>query len=226
MPIPSRYWSRVAGTPATPQFAEVIYKSKITESDGSTQDLLQILHFLRTGGPGTTTENDLYNAVTAVLGLAQLAPAWPNDVTNNAVTVRFMDDPTRPAVIGAALGNGTAGAARAASFVNVTIRKTGFARGRSYKGSNHWGPPGETNYVNDELNGAGLANWGIVQAALASLATGVLAGGLDFWQLAVFSPTLSDYISNPISVTGTLVNQTILNAKLGTMKRRKEGVGT
>lgn len=224
MPISTNTFTGISGTPGTPQFAEFVMTSTIAETDGSTQALINILHFLRSGGPGTSTEALLFAAINAQITAAVWQPLFNADVINTAQSVRFMDDPTRIAVLFAGLGGGSGAGSRAASFTSTVIRKLGFGRGRFWRGSNHWGPPLEADYDRDQLNVGGQANWAGLVNVLNILRL-PFAVGADTWQLIVLSPTQSNLLVNPSIFAGTFVSNCTLNVKLGTMKRRKENVG-
>jgi len=98
------------------------------------------------------------------------------------------------------------------------------ARGRSYRGSKHFAPVSESDTTDDTLTGAGLTNWQTLAAALDPSALFLTGLNGSVWQFVILSPTLSNLTANPSIFTFSTVianGGTILNAKVGTMKRRK-----
>jgi len=227
MAVTANTFQNIAGTPVTPQFAEYVIKGSAVESDGGSKNFFNILHFARISGPGTMTEAQLYAAVAATLDAA-VGAALSSTYVAGSTDVRFMDDPTRAAVVNANAIIGTVAGDRLPTFNAAVTRKNTYARGRSYRGSNHWGPIAESQTLLDNLTAAGLLLWQAVSAQLVILATpgSLVTPDGSAWRLMVLSPTLSNLTSNPISVTGSFVQTSPTNRRLGTMKRRKDRTGT
>lgn len=227
MAVITNVFENLAGTPATPQFAEFILKGHSVEADGGSKNFVNIFHLARTAGPGISSEAALETAIMAILPsplVAALSVAYVGDY----VSTRFMDDPLRAPVLGANTVTGTVAGDRLPNYAAVVIRKNTYARGRSFRGSNHYGPIAESQTTLDNLNAGAITLWNAVAAALATIAAGLTLASGDVWKLAVFSPTLSNFISSPIAVTGSLVNLStglVLNTRMGTMTRRKDRTG-
>jgi len=224
MGLPANVFSNVTGTPATPTFAELIYVGHSVESNGSSQAILNIIHFARISGPGTDTEADLVTAVKAELDTV-LSNALSVGYVPDEVTCRFMDDPTRAKavftndIIAAVTGD------RHPSFVAAVTRKITYGRGRSYRGSTHWAPIAESQTTLDQLNAGAITLWDLVVTGLQNLSAPFVAVA-DTWQMIVLSPTLSNLTVNPSLFSGAVCNEALLNHVVGTMRRRKQGVGT
>lgn len=223
MAVPGPVFVNVTGTPASPTFAEYVIKGHVVESSGASQQIINILHFARISGPGTDTEAHLYAAVSGLLDGA-LDAALSDTYVPDETLVRFMDDPMRAAFPNANALTGAIAGDRHPSFTAVVTRKKTAGRGRSFKGSNHWAPIAESDTLLDQLAGASVARWAAVEIALETMCV-PFAGNADMWQLMVLSPTLSDFSLNPSVFTGALCNDIILNLVVGTMRRRKQGVG-
>lgn len=223
MPVP---FQNVAGTPTEPQFAEIVLKGHSIQSDTLERPFVNILHFKRTLNVSNSDESALFDALDTALSatfMAALSEFYVGDFTR----VRFMDDPMRAAIEVASLGNGLVEDDRAPNFDAVVTRKIcGGARGRSFKGSNHWGPIAESSTTKDRLSIAGAIVWSAFNDALNGIAQdGLSASGGDLWKLIVLSPTLSNLTANPSVFTGAYVTETLLNLRIGSMNRRKEKAG-
>lgn len=227
MAVSSNIFFREPGTPATPQFCEMVLKGHSVESDGGSKPIVNIFHFVRETGPGTGLEVDVINQFL-MLAAGPLNLAMSVNYVPDVITSRFMDDPLRAAVTITNPLVPTIAGDRLPNFNAVVIRKGTYARGRSYRGSNHYGPIAESQTNLDTLTAPAEVLWGNVKDILAAM--GGTGGGLvtadgSTWRLAVLSPTLSDYTVSPILVTGSWVKECVLNTRLGTMKRRKDRTG-
>ncbi len=226
MPVTADTFLNSPGTPANPQYAEMVVKGHSVESDGGSKPILNIFHFARRSGPGTGTETELYTVigglVDATISLA-LSVAYVPDET----TMRFMDDPTRAAVSNTNLWVGAVTGDRLPNFNAVVIRKNTFARGRSYRGSTHYAPIAESQTTLDNLNAGAITLWGNVVLAWNALLApaGFVTPDGSTWGMIVLSPTLSNLTSNPIAASGSFVKDFTLNNRIGTMKRRKDRTG-
>ncbi len=223
MGLPGAVFNKVVGTPASPTFAEYLIRGHSVESNGSSQAIINQLHFARISGPGTDDENDLYLAVSTLIDTT-LGLALSNSYVADDTSIRFMDDPTRAPVLATNLIVGGVTGDRLPSFNAVVTRKLTYGRGRSYKGSNHWAPIAESQTTLDELNAGAQTLWNNFVGQEQNLANTFVALA-DTWQLIVLSPTLSDFTVNPGLFSGSIVKTISLNNLLGTMKRRKSGVG-
>lgn len=224
MPIGGTIFTLEPGTPTDPQFIEFLYRGHSVESDGSTQQIINQLHFVKTFSLGVPTNLiSVYNLVTGVLD-APLSAALSVTYVADNVTLRAMDSPLNLAVpmlnqvVGAVTGD------RLPSFNSVVTRKYTNARGRSFRGSNHWAPIAESQTLLDNLTAGGQTLWDAVATALATF-VGLVDGDGNAWSLFVLSRLKSDLLANPSLFTGATILNSTANALLGTMKRRKSGVG-
>jgi len=223
MPVSTPTFQNIAGTPATPCFCEFVFRGHSVEAGGGARKFINILHFTRVAGPGTGTEAQFLTAVDGALATSLSAALSDLYVADDTVT-RFMDDPTRMGVVGGNSLVGARGGDRLPDFNAVVTRKITAGRGRSYRGSNHWGPIAESDTDLDKLVAGAQGRWDDVATNLAAIGTGSITVGSDTWKLIVLSPTLSDLISNPSLFTGAIVTNSIANSIVGTMRRRKEKV--
>lgn len=225
MPVSSNNFSLVSGTPLTPQFAEIVIRGHSVESDGGSKPFVNILHFIRTAGPGTGTELQLLSAVMGIIA-GDLSNALSVTYLPDDNTCRFMDDPINLGSNNANPIAGTAAGDRLPNFNAVVIRKNTFARGQSYRGSNHWGPIAESQTLLDNIGAGSLGLWNAIVASFGGLiGAGFATADLSTWKLCVLSTTLSNLSASPILATGSVVRAFVLNIRLGTMKRRKDKTG-
>ena len=224
MSVGTQIFTNFVGTPANPCFAEYAIAGHSIESDGGSRAFYNILHFARVTGPGTMTEAQLYTAISALLEPSLSAALSITYLADNTY-VRFMDDPLR---LRTANANGIVGAVtgdRLPNFNAVVTRKYTYGRGRSFRGSNHWGPIAESQTLLDNLTAGAFTLWHDVDLALLSLVNVATPDG-STWTLCVLSQTLSNLTSSPSLFTGSLIRDVLLNHRLGTMKRRKDRTGS
>jgi hypothetical protein len=136
-------------------------------------------------------------------------------------TVRYIDDaldaPTQfnHAAAGAVTGDGLP------SFNTAFLLFRTGLRGKSYRGSKHFGPLSESDTTvasEDILNAAALTRFGSVKTDLLA---GFTDAGGNVWRLMIFSKTLSQILVNPTTVVVTNVNAILINKRIGRMKRRE-----
>jgi len=156
---------------------------------------------------------------------AACAAALSDTYDGIAWTGRYMDDPTTVEDNGTAPTDGAIAGDRLPTFNAVTIQLIGDGRGRSFRGSKHFGPVAESDTILDNLDTVPLGRWDAIRVAID--------GGLQFfdaagntWQLIILSRTLSDLTANPSVFTGCHVAASKTNRIVGTMDRRKEKAGT
>jgi hypothetical protein len=223
MAVPTNKFTLVNGTPADPCFIEWIYKGHTVESVG-VQLVLNILHLVKVGGVGVPTNlTSVFNLFDGIW-TGNLSAFLANAYVSDAVTLRPMDDPTAPAVTFANNIAAAGGASRLPSFNSAVIRKNTYGRGRSYRGSNHWAPVADGLVLNDQLTAGGQVLLDAVATDQTNSTNRIDADG-NLWSLFVLSPTLSDLTANPAAFTGSILQGAIANSVIGTMKRRKQGVG-
>lgn len=225
MPVFGPTFNGVVGTPLAPLFAEVAIKAHDAQSDAINRPFVNIFHFYRLTNLTNTDEGALVAAFNTVM-TSGLNGALSDQYLGDSCDVRFMDDPTRAAaVLGATANGGVAGDRYANLGAVVTRKKCAGARGRSYKGSSHWGPIPESHTTKDELNVTGLAAWAVlINDMNTSMVGGLSVTGGDVWLPIVLSATMSNLTSNPISASGAIITEFTLNTIIGTMRRRKERI--
>jgi hypothetical protein len=217
-------YDAVVGTPTTPQFAEIVVKGTVPQTNGVIKPVINIWHLRQTGVLVNVDPAALVAAFLAIYD-GPVSDALNVAYTGVEATCRMMDDPTAAIISDPSVTDGQNGSVRLPLYNTVTLQlKTGF-RGRSYRGSKHFAPIDVTDFTGDELDSSGEALWDLVQGMVATMATGITVSGGSVWVPTIISPTKSDLISNPSVFFGADVSAAVLNDTLGTMKRRKERPG-
>lgn len=213
------------GTPASPQFWEAVFRGTYTPTAPQTSSqVLNVLHFVRQSGPGDTTPALLAAELETQLETA-LEAAMTDAVSYTSIDVRPMDSPLVPYTPYAVTITGTQSTDSLPSYATVTMRKLTFGRGRNFRGSIHWAGVAEADTEENVLDASGLPLWEDVAVGLRNLINFQPAGATDFLTMAVISQSLSNLTSNPCVFTGAKVSTVEKNTVLGTMRRRKMGVG-
>lgn len=215
----------VSGTPATPQFIEIVTKGYTLESNGATKPDFNIWHYRC---PAPLGGGSLAGFITAWQGALQLVltQVKTTDWTLQSIVAQYFDNPSSPKVEEAVAAPGLVSEDRGPSFQAAVIRKlTGFT-GRSWRGSFHFGALPETFTTKDELNVTGQAAYAALKGAIDATIVSGVSDGVDLFYPVVFSSINSTRTTNPVVMTGAWMTSTSLNAKIGTMKRRKERSGS
>lgn len=199
--------------------AEIVVKAHaLSTSEPQTKKCYNVYHFLRTVTIGNASKTQVKNAfVTAIQTPveAALSVAYVGDY----IDVRFLDDALDPYQTFTYSGVGAITGDNLPSLNAVCIQlKTGI-RGRSYRGSKHYGPVAESDTTLDHLGSGAQTRYNAVGAAI--LAGFTDAGGF-IWQPIVVSTLLSQTAVNPTTVNGAPVTSTLLDIYIGTMRRRKQ----
>lgn len=221
--MPAPYINQV-GTPATPQFAELVLQEYVVDANGNSSNFVNVIHLRNQTTGVVTTEANLLTAIRTILN-AVLPSALSVASLGKTAKLRFMDSPVTGYVAGTAYSAGTVTGDRLPTFNSVVQQKKTGVRGRSYKGSIHWGPIAESQTTLDELNAGAITLWEAVEAAIWNGGAGFTVSGGTVWKLSVISILLSNLVSNPCVFTGADVNAMSTNKVIGTMRRRKEKGG-
>jgi hypothetical protein len=209
---------------ANPVCLEVVEKAHATQNDGSTQEIVNVYHLTRiagsTGGVGLAALGATWRAFFD----ANLSPLLSATYIGDESTIRILDDPTSLALlIGTPANGGVAGDALP-SFAAVSMDIVTDARGRCFRGRKHYGPIAESAAVDGELSAAAVTAWLAYQAALQAM-TNWNDGAGNFYALSVLSRINSNLIGPSPFFTYAVMKSISVSERLGTMKRRKEGVG-
>lgn len=209
-----------------PYFIEVILRGTLLDNQERAIPCLNVFHFRRLVNTENFSPVNICSAFETAFKTSLLA-ATNVRYTMDQIECRGMDDPAAATAINPVGEAGTIGNAAsaytAANAVYILLR-TGF-RGKSFKGSKHFGGLDEAHVTQDELNATGEGLWANVMDVL----TGWVSPGLsdadgNAWKLCIISPTLSSLgpTDIPAIFTGADVATAVLNLTVGTMRHRKE----
>ena len=159
--------------------------------------------------------NTIFQTTVVVPLLAAMNVRW----TPSSLSIRVLDDFNDAAEAFAIAGNGAIATDSLPSNQAVYMLFRTALRGRSYRGSKHFGPASEVDTTNDILTGAGLARWQSVRNGL--LATMVDASG-NSWVPTVLSRKFSNLTQLPIAaVSAEQITGVLLDLNIGTMRKRR-----
>jgi hypothetical protein len=207
-----------------PNVVEIVVGCDVVEADTTTQRVLNVWHlFKQNNGAGGISLLGLGNAfMTQING--DIQPLLSAAFTGGFATIRQLDDPTAlPITLTNPATGGVAGD-RLPTFAAVSVDLVSQARGRCFRGRKHMAPISEDDTGLDELDPAVLTAW---QGNFDGLAASQpFDDGNGFlYRIGILSRKNSVLIGPSLSFTVAIFDHFVVNPRLGTMKRRKEGVG-
>jgi len=204
------------------------------------QILVGEVHLLGTGAAGGSTSKPFdftfhYRRTTPLLPITKaaldaifqttvavpIAAAVNARWTQQSNTVRWVNDALdAPVPFAHALVGGVPGDGMAMHVSSYLLMRTGL-RGRSYRGSKHFGPLSEADATNpnpDIMNAASLALWTAVATAMT---TALVDANGNTWNPCIMSRTLSKTTPNPTTIVTNDVTLILVNKRFGRMKKRE-----
>jgi hypothetical protein len=202
-------------------YVEIVSQAYAVARGGGVKNFFNIYHFAR-----TTTANPLVRAnVQAAFQTNIMVPvlaAMNVDYTQTGNTVRYFEDPTDAPIATTQSGVGGRSGDRLPDFNAVVLQlKTG-VRGKTGRGSKHYGPISEQDTTGDDIIAPLIAN---SQAIGAAIVAGFTDASGNVWVPVlkgaerIGSP--AQYIVAPTTSVITQITSYVLNRSLGSMKRRK-----
>jgi len=158
----------------------------------------------------TAFNANVQTLLSALLSVSYIAD-W-NDI-------RFLDDPLDPYDRAASAIDGGVSGDSLPSIVNVTQQlKTGI-RGRTYRGSKHYGPIAESTTTLDQLQATPYGLW---QTFLGYYIGGFTDSDGNVWTPVVVSQKFSTFNPTTAVVSAATVTMGLTNQTLGYMRRRSQ----
>lgn len=199
--------------------AEIVMHGNIVQTTAQTKPWANVFHFRR-----TSTVNDLVRAHVASAfdtAICQVyLDAAADVITGTKISVRWLNDPYDAASEYNANPN-TAGQVGTDPLPNQNcvsmLLRTGW-RGRSFKGGKRFAGVPEAHTTEDLLTGGGLTLW---EALRDAITTGFTDSDGNVWVPYVVSRILSNLTSDPATIVGADVAETLLNKTIGSMDRRR-----
>jgi len=133
--------------------------------------------------------------------------------------VRWLDDPLDPYTTNSSIGTGTVAGDSLPSVNNVCMRLGTGVRGRSNRGSKHFGPIAESHTLLDYLTAAAITLWGTFQAAYLA---NITASDGFVYSPCVVSQKNSVFNATTATVVANVVTTTTVNNYLGIMRKRAQ----
>lgn len=198
--------------------AEIQFKGIASAGGSNAVRIDNVFHYRRTTTVNAPSKTALETAFQAG-PVAAILLALNARFTQTANTVRWIDDALDQALPIAESGVGAvAGDPQSTIDAVYVLLRTGI-KGKSYRGSKHFGPLSEADAtVGDILNAAAITRFGVVIAAMAA---SLIDSNGNTWVPQVFSRTLSQVDDNPTTVVANDVTSILLNKRIGRMKRRE-----
>jgi len=204
-------------SPALIRVAEIGILGTSATGGSSVTPSINIFHYRRTAvavAPSKSQLNTIFqSSIVAPLLLAMNVRYTPANLY-----IRWIDDANDAPTVFSVAGVGAIATDSAPSNDAVYFLYRTALRGKSYRGSKHFGPLSEVDTTQDILTGAGLARWNVVKAGLVLPLTD--AGG-NTWTPAVLSRKLSQLRTNPTTVVANDVTEVLLDLNVGTMRKRR-----
>lgn len=194
-------------------------KGLIAAGGSGSVNTVFLFHFRRSGGttsPSKSSINTAFAAAYAPSIVAALNNRWAATLNS----IRFIDDALDGYVdFSSALVGAITGDSMPSDQAAYLLLRTG-VRGKSYRGSKHFGPMSES----DTTTSGDVFNSGCL-TRLAAIATAILPGFTDadgnVWKPCVVSSKYSQLEINPTTVIANDVTAINVNHRVGSMNRRK-----
>jgi hypothetical protein len=168
------------------------------------------------------TNNPSKSALYAAFVTSVVTPIYPLlsvAYVMDGIDIRWFDDALDP--FQTFVSSNTPGAVTGdfvPSLMNVTVRLGTGIRGRSYRGSKHYGPIGKSATLADKLSAAAITAW---TTAIAGLIAPITDATPNTWSPVILSRQPPyQFKVNPTAGTFNTVTTALLDADLGRMKRR------
>lgn len=209
------------GDIAAPYFIEVVARGSIKPSSQNLVNCVNVFNFRRLTNSPIFDPTDIASVFSTAFEAVYLPLVNP-DYKLEQVEVRGMDDPTAATAVEPLNDPGTGAQDMYASDTAIYFQlKTGF-RTRNYFGSKHFGGAMESHIDEGYLITAGRTAWGALQTLLLDwTTTGLVDTATNAWKLVVISRDLSNLQASPAVFTGADVAEVLINARVGTMGRRR-----
>lgn len=201
-------------------FIEVVMKGSASAEGSNPVNIINVFHFFR-GNPSIAISKahieSAFNGTYATSVLSVLNSSY----TQGFTSIRYPQDVTDAAVEFVESGVGVITGDRFPTSLSAYILQRSTLRGRSFRGSKHFGPMSEsdsTTGTGDVFNAAALIR-------LNNLASVMILPFLDSdgnsWNPMVVSKKLSNFLVVPAIISAAFVVSALVNKRIGTMRRRK-----
>lgn len=196
---------------------QIVINGTQAAGGSSVTPAINVFYYKRSTVAVAPVKASLYTQFNATV-IAPLLLAANVRYTVNHVDIRCVDDPTDLKERTVNAGVGAIATDSLPSDDAVYFRLYTALRGKSYRGGKHFSPASEVDTTNDLLTGAGLVRWQALKAAMAAVLTDTDG---NVWNPVVLSAKLSQLKKNPTTVIANQITNVVLDANVGTMRRRR-----
>lgn len=190
----------------------------LSTNESVTKNIINVYNFRRSTVPGNPSKAAAVTAFKTSI-LTPLADCLSVSYVTDYIDARWLDDPLDAFLSSALAINGAEPGDSLPSLNNATVHMLSGFRGKSNRGSKHYGPIAESHTTLDHLTSAALTLWSTFFTAMLA---GITAGDGFFYTPFILSQLNSSLWTIPPNIRGvdcTLMN---VNPILGQMRRRKE----
>lgn len=203
-------------------FVEIVSQAFAVARGGAQKNFFNVYHFRRTTTINVLTKAAIQTAFQTSIMTPVLA-AMNVDYTQTQNSLRFFEDPSDPQTFTPQTGVGGVAGDRLPDFNAAVVQLHSGVRGKTGRGSKHYGPIAESATTGDDITAGQLT-------LMTAIGTAIIAGFTDsngnIWVPGMkaaagdFKPW--HYVLPLPTVTGwTDIVSFVCNKSLGTMRRRK-----
>src|ERR1700688_1229429 len=196
--------------PVVTNVVEILVKGTVPDTGGQTKNFQNVFHYRLSVSGTPQAANAVGNAVLTNVW-APIAALLSIAYTGVSSLSRYLDDATAPYIAGNVPASGGASLPRLSSAEAIVTPLQTAVRGKSFRGSKHFGPLATAQVIGDEINPANLATW---VAAVANLNAVVAVGGQTYIPV-ILSRSLSQIRFNPTSIVAADITTVLLNKTVG-----------
>lgn len=206
-----------------PSYVEIVMQGLIAAAGSNTVRTANVWHYRKSVAGVLVNKTGLDAAFRASLLPASVVARLNSRWSGVAITYRWLDDSNDAPQSFPLVATGGIVTDSLPTDNAVTIQLNSNQRGKSGRGSKHYGPVSESDTTGDVLTGGALTAWQAIRdlhPALFADAAG------NTWVPCIISRQqngfpVGQYLTNPTTVVSYDVTAAKLNATLGTMRRRK-----
>lgn len=200
------------------QYVEIVSQGSASSIGGGPKNFFNVYQFVRLSALGSVSKANIEAAFQTAI-ITPLLAVLHDSYSQIANTVRFFDDATDAPQSFTETGAGGVSGDRLPDYNAVVVQLRTGLRGKSFRGSKHFGPIPESGTTGDAIASGSVANW-------TTLYNAIVAGFSDSdgnnWVPVIKSNRPpANYTVNPCIVLAQIVSSARLNLTLGTMRRRK-----
>lgn len=202
---------------------EIVMALSVAAAGSNAKPFNNVFNFRRTGTVLAVSKTQVETAFQAAIAVPVMA-ALSVRAAQTGNSVRWIDDAgDAPQTVTRAVAGAITGESQA-TYDAVSIELKTALRGRSGRGSKHFGPLGESQTNGDVLVAGSIT---LFQTVAAAILAGFTDAGGNVWvpEVVIRNPAppkpKSQLSTNPTTVLSNDVVSVFLNATLGTMRRRR-----